>query len=907
MPRKAKGNSKNSGGVGTEAIKVFVRVRPPISNEATLENAITVPSSASIKLSSERHNLTCSYDHVFSELADQNDVFQEIQPLLSNVLAGYNGCIFAYGQTSAGKTHTMLGPNGGTNLNVPKEQWGILPRSAEFLFQQLEDSSAQGNFRYTAKASFLQIYKEKLFDLLRGSGSFEDGGESDLKIREVPRLHDPVTGEAYKKDENRPAEVFISGLSEYRVQTASDVLKILSVGTSNRHTRSTDYNDTSSRSHALLQLSFEVENKQTDGQVLLYRSKLSLVDLAGSEKMQAVYGVSNDAHHLKELTSINKSLSSLGNVIASLTRKKRSHVPYRDSKLTRILQDSLGGNTRTVLITCVAPTVLHANESASTLQFADRARNVMLKAKANMVVDDKVLLADAQTEIARLKLLLKQALKKLEDMGDARNNSVGEFIDDGETNEELERVLKQNKKLRRENKELNRVIVNMRLQGCTGASHDVYLRNADGNSKAKRGKKPEWKSSLVDDDEYRKPKAKPRRRGGDSAVNHQDIRTSRSSPMPLSKNMPEGSHTLSVESLQQSPQSDRDSNVLPKVETKGSISSSSKHSNNNKKPPRGGHVSDLRSAVMAQVGQAENAIQNSFSSSIKDRDGKVSGSPSSKSTLSTKNRHSDIGKEDIPTTSNNNDQEDDDDDDDDALDVKKFRENLDRARTNKQLKAVEQRLNSASRKVVDELEKDTSALNKIQASRAELERQLKELEMASADESSSPVKSETRDQADYAKATPMSTKSNKAKRCTVPPEKSPSAQSSTPDMSHLSSVLDTVTRGSTATKESTEKSHNDGNINDKEGKSPASKTRPRTKSEVKDQHPPADLKYSTADIGRTIELYSYKYAKWDKIELIDFNETNGNRHKCKNAVDKSEKWLDLKTKPIRGLPECSGV
>ena len=130
-----------------------------------------------------------------------------------DVLAGYNACIFAYGQTSAGKTHTMLGPNGGTNLSVPKEYWGILPRSAEFVFSELENMMSKGNFRFTAKASFLQIYKEKLFDLLRGSGSFEhdDGSDADLKIREIPRLQDPVTGYVYKKDENRPSEVFITG------------------------------------------------------------------------------------------------------------------------------------------------------------------------------------------------------------------------------------------------------------------------------------------------------------------------------------------------------------------------------------------------------------------------------------------------------------------------------------------------------------------------------------------------------------------------------------------------------------------------------------------------------------------------------------------------------------------------
>lgn len=190
MPKSKRKNTSapgagGTGGTTTEAIKVFVRVRPPISNEVTEDNAVSATSETSVKLASSKHNLTCTYNHVFSDLTTQEEVFEEVRPLLMDVLGGYNGCIFAYGQTSAGKTHTMLGPNGGTNLNVAKERWGILPRSAEYLFSQLEELSARGNFRYTAKASFLQIYKERLFDLLRSSGSFEGEGEGegDLKIR----------------------------------------------------------------------------------------------------------------------------------------------------------------------------------------------------------------------------------------------------------------------------------------------------------------------------------------------------------------------------------------------------------------------------------------------------------------------------------------------------------------------------------------------------------------------------------------------------------------------------------------------------------------------------------------------------------------------------------------------------
>lgn len=248
----------------------------------------------------------------------------------------------------------MLGPNGGQNLNL-RNEWGVLPRSASYIFNQLQDMTRQGNFTYAAKASFLQIYNEKLFDLLR-SGS-ED---SDLRIREIPRGK-PACKRSTQPSSSvvtRPSEVFITGLSEFRVQTADDILRILSVGTQSRATRSTNYNATSSRSHAILQIAFEIEKREDNGQVILYRfisrihhdqssfcdlvcrSKLSLVDLAGSEKMLAIGGddTMHTANHLKELTSINQSLSSLGNVISALSSKTRAHIPYRDSKLTRILQ-----------------------------------------------------------------------------------------------------------------------------------------------------------------------------------------------------------------------------------------------------------------------------------------------------------------------------------------------------------------------------------------------------------------------------------------------------------------------------------------------------------------------------------------------------------------------------------------
>jgi hypothetical protein len=253
----------------------------------------------------------------------------------------------------------MLGPNGGQDIiHNDSSRWGLIPRTATYLMDTLNDMADEGILSYEVKASFLQIYNENLYDLLRDNvRSIEksrtvkssDERKDELKIREIPRLNNRFRGSA-------PLDVFVSGLSEFRVLTSDDILRIVSIATNNRVTKATDFNFTSSRSHAILQLTFEIEIRDESGQTTIMRSKLNLVDLAGSEKIPFVLEA-NNAKHMKELTSINKSLSSLGNVIAALSAKSnRSHVPYRDSKLTRILQDCLSGNTRTILIACVAPT-----------------------------------------------------------------------------------------------------------------------------------------------------------------------------------------------------------------------------------------------------------------------------------------------------------------------------------------------------------------------------------------------------------------------------------------------------------------------------------------------------------------------------------------------------------------------
>jgi hypothetical protein len=441
----------------SEGLKVFVRVRPPIYKEVKKETALHINGGQHITLAADNKEVRCSYDHVFNEVTEQEEIFEQLEPLLVDVLSGINACIFAYGQTSAGKSYTMICPNGGQDvLSCPKDDWGIIPRSSEFLLGYLNEKAVEGLLTYEVKASFLQIYNENLYDLLRDSGSMIDTQQvrrdgDELRIRELPaKFKNRNNG----RGDSEHMEVFVSGLSEYRVQTSEDILRIIAVGTNNRMTRSTDFNASSSRSHAVLQLTFEIESQLPSGQTIINRSKLNLVDLAGSEKIPFSEGLNNDKH-IRELTSINKSLSALGNVIAALSAGgRRSHIPYRDSKLTRILQDSLSGNTRTVLIACVAPTVLHTAESLSTLQFADRAKSVMLTVKANQLVDDKFQLVKANNEIARLKTLLSRALKQLETKKAGGGGGGGEEDGGGAMYDEMERLRQQNEELKKDVKQL---------------------------------------------------------------------------------------------------------------------------------------------------------------------------------------------------------------------------------------------------------------------------------------------------------------------------------------------------------------------------------------------------------------------------------------------------------------------
>uniref|UniRef100_A0A914Z3P9 Kinesin-like protein n=1 Tax=Panagrolaimus superbus TaxID=310955 RepID=A0A914Z3P9_9BILA len=293
------------------------------------------------------------YDHVFDEKYTQEQVYQgAAYHIVQDVLSGYNGTVFAYGQTSSGKTHTMEGV-----IGDPEKQ-GIIPRIINDIFNHIYNME-DTNLEFHIKVSYFEIYNEKIRDLL-------DYTKTNLPIHE---------------DKNRVP--YVKGVTEQFVANPEDVLAAIEEGKNNRQVAVTNMNEHSSRSHSVFQIHIEQENKATQKKLT---GKLYLVDLAGSEKVGKT-GAEGTA--LEEAKNINKSLSALGNVISALAEGTKSHVPYRDSKLTRILQESLGGNSRTTIVICCSPASWNESETKSTLLFGQRAKTIK-----NVVVVNEELTAE---------------------------------------------------------------------------------------------------------------------------------------------------------------------------------------------------------------------------------------------------------------------------------------------------------------------------------------------------------------------------------------------------------------------------------------------------------------------------------------------------------------------------------
>uniref|UniRef100_A0A3Q3R3Z6 Kinesin-like protein n=1 Tax=Monopterus albus TaxID=43700 RepID=A0A3Q3R3Z6_MONAL len=287
------------------------------------------------------------FDRVLPPNTSQEQVYDQCaKQIVNDVLGGYNGTIFAYGQTSSGKTHTMEG-----KLHDP-QLMGIIPRIAHDIFDHIY--SMDENLEFHIKVSYFEIYLDKIRDLL-------DVSKTNLAVHE---------------DKNRVP--YVKGCTERFVSSPEEVMDVIDEGKANRHVAVTNMNEHSSRSHSIFLINIKQENIETEKKL---SGKLYLVDLAGSEKVSKTGA---EGAVLDEAKNINKSLSALGNVISALAEGTKTHVPYRDSKMTRILQDSLGGNCRTTIIICCSPSVYNEAETKSTLMFGQRAKTIKNTVSVNL-------------------------------------------------------------------------------------------------------------------------------------------------------------------------------------------------------------------------------------------------------------------------------------------------------------------------------------------------------------------------------------------------------------------------------------------------------------------------------------------------------------------------------------------
>ncbi|CAJ2659985.1 unnamed protein product [Trifolium pratense] len=336
-------------------IRVFCRVRPLLPDESysTEGKIISYPSSMEaagrgIELAQNGQKHSFTFDRVFAPDASQQEVFTEISQLVQSALDGYKVCIFAYGQTGSGKTYTMMGRPG-----HPGEK-GLIPRSLEQIFQTRQSQQPQG-WKYEMQVSMLEIYNETIRDLLSTNKSSSD----------ATRVDNGTPGKQYTIKHDANGNTHVSDLTVVDVQSVKEVAFLLNQAANSRSVGKTQMNEQSSRSHFVFTLRIYGVNESTDQQV---QGVLNLIDLAGSERLSRS-GSTGD--RLKETQAINKSLSSLSDVIFALA-KKEDHIPFRNSKLTYLLQPCLGGDSKTLMFVNVAPDNASAGESLCSLRFASR-------------------------------------------------------------------------------------------------------------------------------------------------------------------------------------------------------------------------------------------------------------------------------------------------------------------------------------------------------------------------------------------------------------------------------------------------------------------------------------------------------------------------------------------------------
>ncbi|XP_058635709.1 kinesin-like protein KIF1A isoform X20 [Onychostoma macrolepis] len=399
------------------SVKVAVRVRPFNSREMSKESKCIIQMSGNtttiINPKAPKETKSFNFDYSYwshtspedINYASQQQVFRDIgEEMLLHAFEGYNVCIFAYGQTGAGKSYTMMGKQ-------EKDQQGIIPLLCEDLFTKINDKNTDNNLSYSVEVSYMEIYCERVRDLLNPKN------KGNLRVREHPLLGP-----------------YVEDLSKLAVTSYNDIQDLMDSGNKARTVAATNMNETSSRSHAVFNIIFtqkrhDSETDNTSEKV----SKISLVDLAGSERADSTGAKGT---RLKEGANINKSLTTLGKVISALAevdsgsnknkkkKKVESFIPYRDSVLTWLLRENLGGNSRTAMVAALSPADINYDETLSTLRYADRAKQIRCNAVINEDPNNR-LVRELKEEVSRLKdLLYAQGLGDIiENISDYKNNN----------------------------------------------------------------------------------------------------------------------------------------------------------------------------------------------------------------------------------------------------------------------------------------------------------------------------------------------------------------------------------------------------------------------------------------------------------------------------------------------------
>ncbi|XP_005732971.1 kinesin-like protein KIF1B isoform X10 [Pundamilia nyererei] len=407
------------------SVKVAVRVRPFNSREISKEskciiqmqgNTTTILNPKAPKEPAKTFSFDYSYwSHTSPDdpcFASQNLVYNDIgKEMLQHAFEGYNVCIFAYGQTGAGKSYTMMGKQ-------EEGQEGIIPMLCEDLFEKINEDGNKEELSYSVEVSYMEIYCERVRDLLNPKN------KGNLRVREHPLLGP-----------------YVEDLSKLAVTSYTDIADLMDAGNKARTVAATNMNETSSRSHAVFTIVFTQRKHDSETDLSTEKvSKISLVDLAGSERADSTGAKGT---RLKEGANINKSLTTLGKVISALAevdnctskskkKKKSDFIPYRDSVLTWLLRENLGGNSRTAMVAALSPADINYDETLSTLRYADRAKNIKCNAVINEDPNNK-LVRELKDEVARLKELLRaQGLGDILDIDPMGDDCPGSGIKSGD-------------------------------------------------------------------------------------------------------------------------------------------------------------------------------------------------------------------------------------------------------------------------------------------------------------------------------------------------------------------------------------------------------------------------------------------------------------------------------------------